>query len=57
MTSTVLTENVEQSDSDNLHLYGSTMETRGTETSDAVGLWKALSTATTYTIENTDKDN
>lgn len=57
MTSTMLTENVEQSDSDNLHLCGSTMETRGTETSDADGLWKALSTATTYTIENTDKDD
>lgn len=55
--STSLTETVEQSDPDNLHLYGSTMETRGTETSDVDNVWKALSTVTTYSTENTDKDN
>jgi len=55
--STVLTENVENSDVDNVYLCGSTMETRGTETSDVDNLWKTLSTVTTYSTENTDKDN
>lgn len=59
VSSSIFTENIENSDVDNYHLLdlGGTMETRGTETSDVDHFWKMLSTTTTFATENTDKDN
>lgn len=57
LDTTILTESRESSDPDNCHLFGdSTIETRQVETSDSDSLWSLITTMTTYTSEDTDRD-